>query len=252
MSIPHVSIGHGPRTVFLLHGWFGSARGWGAEFPGYLDPDVATWVFTENRGYGERKDTPGQYTLDEVADDVLALADDLGVDTFSLVGHSMGGAGVLRVLARAPQRIEKLLAITPVGAAPTPFDEAGHDLFFGAPDDRARRVGIIDLTTGNRLTPIWVNSIVDFSLEHSTVEGFRGALEAWAKADFLAEVEGKELPILVIPGEHDPALGEATVNQTWKPYFPNCTIDVMPNAGHYPMFETPVALATRINEFFAG
>lgn len=248
MSIPHRTVGHGPTTVFLLHGWFGSADGWGS-FPDYLDPEVATWVFTDNRGYGARMDETGEFTLDEVADDVLALADELGAQTFSLVGHSMGGAEVLRVLAKAPDRVERLVAITPVGAQPVPLDEAGRDLFFGAPDDRAKRYGIIDFTTGNRLTPRFVDAIADWSLAHSTVEGFRGAVVAWTNPDFLAEVEGKELPILVIPGEHDPALGEATVKQTWAPYFPGCTIDVMPNAGHYPMFETPVALATKINAF---
>lgn len=250
MSIPHRTVGHGPKTVFLLHGWFGSAHGWGS-FPDYLDPDLATWVFTDNRGYGARLDEAGEFTLDEVADDVLALADELGAQTFSLVGHSMGGAEVLRVLAKAPQRVERLVGITPVGAQPVALDEAGRDLFFGAPDDRDKRYGIIDFTTGNRLTPAFVNAVVDSSLAHSSVEGFRGALVAWTDADFLDEIDGKELPVLVIPGEHDPALGEATVIQTWRPYFPNCTIDVMPNAGHYPMFETPVALATRINAFLA-
>lgn len=248
MSIPHRTVGHGPKTVFLLHGWFGSADGWGS-LPDYLDPDVATWVFTDNRGYGARMDEAGEFTLDEVADDILALADELGVRTFSIVGHSMGGAEVLRVLAKAPERVERLVGITPVGAQPVPLDEAGHDLFFGAPDERAKRYGIVDFTTGNRLTPRFIDSIVDWSLAHSTVEGFRGAVVAWTNPDFLAEVEGNETPILVIPGEHDPALGEATVNQTWKPYFPNATIEVMPNAGHYPMFETPVALATKINAF---
>jgi pimeloyl-ACP methyl ester carboxylesterase len=182
---------------------------------------------------------------------VLALADSLGARTFSLVGHSMGGAGVLRVLAKAPERVRKLVALTPVGAAPTPLDEAGHDLFFGAPDEAGKRFGIIDFTTGNRNTATWVQSVVDHSLTHSTVEGFRGALVAWVSPDFLDEVAGNDTPILVVPGEHDPALGLATVEQTWAPHFPNCTIEVMPNAGHYPMFETPVQLATVIERFLA-
>jgi pimeloyl-ACP methyl ester carboxylesterase len=251
MSIPHRTVGHGPKTVFLLHGWFGSADGWGS-FPDYLDPEAATWVFTDNRGYGARMDEPGDFTLDEVAGDILDLADELGAQTFGLVGHSMGGAEVLRVLAKAPDRVEKIVAVTPVGAQPVPLDEAGHDLFFGAPDDAGKRFGIIDFTTGNRLAATFVQSVVDWSLTHSTVEGFRGAVVAWTNPDFLDEVQGRDLPILVIPGEHDPALGEATVNQTWKPFFPNCSVEVMPNAGHYPMFETPVALATRINAFIAG
>ena len=191
----------------------------------------------------------GVFTLGEVAGDVLALADALGADSFSLIGHSMGGAGVLRVLAKAPQRVRKIIGLTPVGASPTPFDEDGRNLFWGAVDSRDMRMGIIDFTTGNRLTSTWVASVADWSLEHSTREAFHGALEAWAKPDFLAEIAGNDTPMLVIPGEHDPALGEATVRQTWEPHFPNCTIEVMPNAGHYPMFETPVALATAIERF---
>ena len=250
MSIPHRTVGHGPKTVFLLHGWFGSADGWGS-FPDYLDPEAATWVFTDNRGYGARMDDRGHYSLDEVAGDVLALADSLDVQTFSLVGHSMGGAEVLRILAKAPGRVRKIVGITPVGASPTPFDEAGRDLFWGAVEDPGKRFGIIDFTTGNRNSATWVQSVVDHSLTNSTTEGFLGALEAWAGPDFLDEIAGSETPMLVIPGEHDPALGEATVRQTWEPHFPNCQIHVMANAGHYPMFETPVQLATVIERFLA-
>ena len=82
-------------------------------------------------------------------------------------------------------------------------------------------------------------------------DSFAGALEAWAGPDFLAEVAGNQTPMLVIPGEHDPALGEAAVRETWEPHFPNCQIHVMANAGHYPMFETPVQLATVIERFLA-
>lgn len=248
MSIPRRTVGTGPHTVLCLHGWFGSSDGWGL-LPEYLDGERFTYVFTDNRGYGARMDEPGEYTLDEVAADVLALADELGAERFSLVGHSMGGAEVLRVLAKAPERVDRLVAVTPVGATPTPLDEAGHDLFFGAAEKRENRYAIVDLTTGNRLTPTWVESVVDWSLAHSTKEAFAGALDAWANADFLNEVEGDATPILVIVGEHDPALGEATVRQTYAPHFPNATIEVMGNAGHYPMFETPVALATSIERF---
>ena len=53
MSIAHRTVGTGPHTVFVLHGWFGSADGWG-DFPAYLDGEAFTWGFTDNRGYGAR------------------------------------------------------------------------------------------------------------------------------------------------------------------------------------------------------
>ncbi|MBK8468623.1 MAG: alpha/beta hydrolase [Candidatus Phosphoribacter sp.] len=248
MTIPCITVGSGDHHVFVLHGWFGSSDGWGL-FPTYLDGSRFSYHFTDNRGYGARMDDRGAFTLDEVAGDVLALADSLGVQTFSLIGHSMGGAEVLRILAKAPGRVRSIVGITPVGATPSEFDEAGHDLFYGAVDDEGKRFGIIDFTTGNRNTATWVASVVEHSMRRSTTEGFQGALIAWATPDFLGDIAGSETPILVIAGEHDPALGEATVRQTWQPHFPNCTIEVMPNAGHYPMFETPVQLATIIERF---
>ena len=65
--------------------------------------------------------------------------------------------------------------------------------------------------------------------------------EAW--------VQGQTLPVLVIAGEHDPALGAETCKATWLQHYPNATLEVMANAGHYPMDETPIALATAIERF---
>jgi pimeloyl-ACP methyl ester carboxylesterase len=39
------------------------------------------------------------------------------------------------------------------------------------------------------------------------------------------------------------------MKQTWLVFFPGAELAVLSNAGHYPMFETPVALATSIEEF---
>ncbi|HET7801616.1 MAG TPA: alpha/beta hydrolase [Humibacillus xanthopallidus] len=250
MSIAHHVVGSGPRTVLLTHGWFGSADGWG-PFVDDLDRDAARWVFTDVRGFGQRRGEQGDQSLDESARDLLAVADELGAERFTLVGHSMGGAVIQRVLALAPGRVEGLVGITPVGAMPTPFDDAGRGLFWGAAESRDNRYGIIDFTTGNRNTPLFVNRIVDWSLEHSDVDAFARVLDTWAGADFADEVTGSELPVLVVVGEHDPALGAETVRQTWLPLYPDVRLEVLPNAGHYPMFETPVRLATLVNAFVA-
>jgi pimeloyl-ACP methyl ester carboxylesterase len=53
----------------------------------------------------------------------------------------------------------------------------------------------------------------------------------------------------VIVGENDPALGEAAMKGTFMEWYPNAELEVFGNAGHYPMFETPVALATSVERF---
>ncbi len=237
--------------MICLHGWFGSARGWG-PFVDSLDKSAFTYAFTDYRGYGARNGEKGEFTIKEIANDTLALADELGWKSFSLVGHSMGGMAIQRLLADAPRRVEKLVGINPVPASGVPFDDAGWGFFSSAAESAESRYGIIDLTTGKRLTKTWVNAMVEHSLANSTKEAFAAYLVAWAKTDFAAAIQGNEKPFLVIAGEHDPALGADTQKATIMKSYPNAKLEIFANAGHYPMFETPVALATSIERFIGA
>lgn len=250
MANSHVVVGSGEHPVVALHGWFGSARGWGA-LPDYLDGSRFTYAFMDCRGYGGSRDVAGSYTVAEVAGDVIALADELGWSDFSLIGHSMSGKYVQRVLVDAPQRVRRLIGISPVMAGAFPWDDDSWALFDGAADSRDNRYAIIDFTTGNRLTATFVNAVTQHSLDHSTRDAFAAYLQAWGKEDFAGEVKGDAAPVKLIVGEHDPALGAGTMEQLVMPSYPDAELEVLANAGHYSMFETPVALATSIEEFLS-
>jgi len=248
MAIGHTLIGHGPRRVIALHGWFGSATGWG-DLPALIDPDRFQYAFMDYRGYGSRRNEAGAYTMAEIAADALALADELGWSMFSLVGHSMGGMAVQRVYADAPQRVERMVGISPVPAGGVPFDEAGWALFDGAAADDEHRRQILDLTTGNRLSDHWLRQMAAGSVAASTREAFGTYLTAWAKSDFAKEVLDAPVPALAIVGEHDPALGAEAMRGTWLQHYPHGELEILANAGHYAMYETPVRLATVLERF---
>ena len=250
MPVSHRILGTGEHHVLALHGWFGSSAGWG-HLEDYLDGDHYTYAFMDYRGYGGAVDRPGEHTMDEVAADALTLAGQLGWDRFDLLGHSMGGMAVQRVLVDAPERVGRLVGVSPVPATGVPFDEDGWALFSGAAKDRANREAIIDFTTGNRHTRRFIDAVVDHSLEQSTPEAFADYLNAWAKTNFADRVAGNATPVKVIVGENDPALSGDVMRQTWLQLYPNAELEVLANAGHYAMFETPVALATSIEEFLS-
>jgi len=248
MASSQVTVGSGDHRVLALHGWFGSARGWGS-LPDYLDTSAYTYVFMDLRGYGGRKDVAGDFTMEEAAADAVALADELGWDRFSLIGHSMSGQAIQHVLLRAPGRVRRLVALNPVPATGVPFDDDGWALFSGAAGNRENRSAIINFTTGGRLPAAFVDHVVQHSLDNSAREAFGAYLESWAKTDFSGQVTGNRAPVKVIVGEHDPALSAAVMEQTWLQFYPRAELEVVPNAGHYPMYETPAALAASIEEF---
>lgn len=103
MTNTHHIVGAGPHKVVVLPGWFGDAHAF-APMEGALTGADFTYAFVDCRGYGGMMNVAGDYTMDEIAGDVLALADSLGFRQFSLIGHSMGGMAIQRVLTRAPDR----------------------------------------------------------------------------------------------------------------------------------------------------
>jgi pimeloyl-ACP methyl ester carboxylesterase len=249
MASGYVTVGSGEHRVLAVHGWFGSARGWGS-LPEFLDGSAFTYVFMDLRGYGDRKDVGGEFTVDEAAADALAVADELGWDRFSVLGHSFGAKIGHRALLEAPDRVRKLVGLNSVPAGQVPMDENTWALFSGAPANPGNRAAIIDFTTGNKLTKTFINRMVQHSLDNSSVEAFAAYLQAWARSDFspLAKVD-IDTPVKLIVGVNDPAMSADVMEHTWLVFFPDAELTILPDAGHYPMFESPVSLATSIEEF---
>lgn len=241
-------VGTGAHKVIALHGWFGSGAAWAPIWP-YLDGETFTYLFLDYRGYGARRGTTGKYTVPEAAADVLATADKLGLERFSLFGHSMGGAVMQRVYADARGRVRAMVGLSPVPASGVPFDEQGWQLFTSAADSAESRRAIINFTTGNRLTHVWLDAMVRHSLENSDRDAFAGYLPAWARYDFHQEIIGSDVPIKVIVGENDPALSADVMRATYQNWYPKLELEVFGNAGHYAIDETPVALVSSAERF---
>jgi pimeloyl-ACP methyl ester carboxylesterase len=235
--------------VLAVHGWFGSARGWGS-LPDFLDRSTYTYAFMDLRGYGGRQEVAGEFTMEEAAADAIALAGELGWDRFSVIGHSMGAKVAHQMLLQAPDRLDKLVGLNPVPPGAVPMDEQSWELFSGAAANAGNRAAIINFTTGSKLTATFINHVVRHSLENSNQAAFAAYLQAWAKTDFSGKVQpDTSLPVKVIVGVNDPALSADVMEKTWLVCFPEAEMTILPDAGHYPMFESPVSLATSIEEF---
>jgi len=250
MTIGHTLVGKGEECVFVLHGWFGDYAEFCPTFDS-LDLGAFTFAFVDCRGYGKSRDIEGEHTMEEIAGDVIELADELGWHDFHLVGHSMGGMAAQRVVVdiNDRDRIKSVIAITPVPACGVPFDEDTQSLFDGAVTSEDNRRTILDFTTGNRNSRVWLDYMVKHCRETTTEKAYGDYLLAWSKSDFSDEIKGVKTPFCVCIGEHDPAFTQDAMEQTYMKWLPNAELNVIANAGHYPMQETPVNLATLMNNF---
>ncbi|MGN6514132.1 MAG: alpha/beta fold hydrolase [Lysobacteraceae bacterium] len=107
--------GPGAPRVLALHGWLDNAASFvplAAHLPGIelVAPDIP--------GHGRSAHLPpgGDYSFANAVHATLDIADALGWDRFTLLGHSMGAGIASLVAAACPQRIERFVAIEALGA----------------------------------------------------------------------------------------------------------------------------------------
>jgi pimeloyl-ACP methyl ester carboxylesterase len=94
------------EPLVLLHGIGASRKDWEFQVPSFakrfrvIAPDL--------RGYGQ-SERSGNYGVGTFAGDIWSLLEQLRVERFNLVGHSMGGAVALQMAVDRPERIEHLI-----------------------------------------------------------------------------------------------------------------------------------------------
>lgn len=86
------------RELLLLHGGADNVETW-RELAPLLVADLRVFAY-DARGHG-RSPTPETASVDQMVDDVFAVADELELDRPVLVGHSMGGVNALLAASQA-------------------------------------------------------------------------------------------------------------------------------------------------------
>ncbi|MGD1875879.1 MAG: alpha/beta fold hydrolase [Kiloniellaceae bacterium] len=239
--------GSGPEKVIVLHDWLGDRHNYDPARP-YLDTAAFTFAFVDLRGYGDSMDIPGAFNENEAAGDVIHLANELGWDRFHIIGHSMTGMVVQRVAANAPLRVVSVIATTPVSAAGMQTDADTYGFLEGAAKDPEVMAQAIQALTGKRLSALWADFKVQRALARSTEAARLGYLEMFDKSDFHADVQGLKMPVTVILGQNDlPFFQPDYIAGTFGKWYADLTVVVSPNAGHYPMQETPVFYASVVD-----
>lgn len=226
-------------ALVLVHGILADHRVWDAVAQ-RLSPRFRI-VRYDVRGHGGSSAPPGPYTMEQLADDVPAILDALGIAKAHFAGSSMGGMLGQQVGIRHGGRLLSLtLANT---AAQQGAPQAWQDRI-----DTARQSGIAplaDSTLQRWFTPAYLQSqpqevarIRDILLGTS-VEGFAGCAAAVRDLANLQQLPQIRVPTLVIVGSEDkgtpPELGRQIAEA-----IPNARLVTLP-AAHQAAIEVPQA-----------
>lgn len=218
-------------------------------------------------GASELPVDPQTYRCDRQVDDVEALRDHLGLDRLTLLGHSAGANLVLQYAARFPDRIERLLLITPstfgVGLAATAEQRRAmvrlrrDEPWYSDAAAAFERVqtGAATDADWRALIPFTYGRWDDAARAHdaATVEHeqaadiFRTGFDPAGTRAALAELTA---PALVLAGEVDIA-GPPDVLAELATLLPNATCVVQPGAGHFPWLDDPGSFVATVAAFLS-
>lgn len=187
------------------------------------------------------------------ADDVVALADRLGLDAVDVVAHSAGTRLALALLARHPARVRSLLLVTPSAAWLTGTPHDGDELLLARddPDATAALDALLAPPPADQAELLRQRELVaagsysrwtDRERRHAPVgEQTLAAVNAWSQGvpdDAAAQVlAAPRRPTLVVAGAEDALSGRAPVAAYAAAL--SASLTWIPDCGHYPWVEQP-------------
>lgn len=250
MQLNHKIQGIG-QPVILLHGLFGALDNLGA-LARFLTPNYQVIsVDLPNHGLSKHSETSNYQTM---ANDVIALLNDLNLAQVIIVGHSMGGKVAMEIALTEPQRVTGLIV---ADIAPVAYTDR-HMLIF----DALQSVDLTNLTNRKQaqqqLELMGVDSaICGFLLKNlvKTEHGFqwRCNLEGLAQAypeiiGGLAADRQYHGPTLFIKGEQSDYIMPShreVINQL----FPAASAKIIHGTGHWLHAEKPLAFNKIVADF---
>ncbi|MER5377970.1 alpha/beta fold hydrolase [Streptomyces sp. NPDC002553] len=238
----------GPRDgdaapLVFVHGWTANRHRWDHQVAHFSERRRV--IRLDLRGHGESSGA-GVKTVDELAEDVLALLDHLGVERFVLVGHSMGGMISQTIALAHPERVERMVLVNSIGRMVYSRGRGllmavstlvPYKLFVAANIQRAFAPGYPRDEIRS-----YVKSSADTPRE--VVMTLYGAMRSFDLLDRAGEIS---TPTLMIHGYHDVQLPLRQMLRMAKAY-PDATVRVL-DAGHELPVEKPAELTAAIDAF---
>lgn len=234
-----IASGQGPLTLVFLHYFGGSAAEWQAV-AAQLEIKHRC-VAVDLRGHGDSPAPKAGYSVDDMTDDVVGALEQLAVDQYILIGHSMSGKVVLNLASRQPVGLQQVLLVSPSPPHPEPIPEKDRKEMLETHGTEQAAVKTFENITAKPVSRADRQQIITDNLRTSEV-AWDAWLTAGSKEDIADRMSRVVVPVSIIAGNKDNALSPDVQPELTLPTLPNATFEVLDGAGHLIPYEMPDAL----------
>lgn len=261
-----VDEGDGDEVLLLIHGLAGSSQTWRAILPQLakkyrvIAPDLL--------GHGQSAKPRTDYSLGAFAVGLRDLLDELGVESATVVGQSLGGGVAMQFLYQHPDYCRRLVLISSGGLGPdvglilrllaAPGAEFVMPVIAPSPVLRAGNAVKSWLSSAGLRSPrgaeMWsaYSSFGDAETRQAFLRTLRSVVDYRGQAvSALNRLNLREgLPILAIWGEEDNIIPVDHAYAALEAR-PDCRLEILPGVGHFAQVEAPDKVIELLDEFIS-
>jgi 3-oxoadipate enol-lactonase len=233
--------GRGDRWVTLVTGIANDLTMWDGQMP-VLEPRFRVLRY-DLRGHGGTRPAAGEYTVDQLVQDLVALLDSQKIQRTSLVGLGLGGALAQAFAIRHPQRVDRLMPCCCRAQMVPDFAAMWHKL-----RDAVRQDGLESIV--EQTVQRWFSE--DFKAAHpdvldkvramirrTTFEGYMGVTAAFLGLAEEARLREIKAPTLYVSGADDKLGGPPALMAGLAAKVPGARHVSVPNAAHIANIQNP-------------
>ncbi len=253
VKVYYESFGSGTPIVFL-HPWSTNRYIWANQLTAFARNHQC--IVMDHRGHGMSDKPATGYAMSEMAADVIAVLDELGIDKTVLVGNSIGGMITMQVNLDAPERVIGNLILssgTNIGAdTPPEVAEAMQKDWRGVFSALLESAISAESKRDKPEISAWMDGC--FRVEENFTEAvFFASLQdpngvfAWNISDKLKDISK---PTLIIAGKQDGATTPEQ-NQFLADNIPNAEIKIYDHIAHFCQLEDPKLFNEELTNFLS-
>ena len=241
-----VKWGNGNKVLIFLHYFGGDANCW--QWVASMLSPAFTCIAFNLPGCGGALPLK-VLTVENYAAFIQAQIDGMGIDQYSVIGHSMGGKIAMQIAVNdISNKVKQLLLIAPSPPNTESIKPADKRKLLQVPDEA------LGMATVKKLAKISL-SVQQLNIAVLAQINTTKAVREWwvnkgSQRPVLNVLAGITCPVIVMASENDPAIAFATIKNGVLPYLQNAHLKTIKNIGHlYPM-EAPEWIAEIIEATF--
>lgn len=248
------------RAVLFASAWMLNSQAWQYQMLPLSEAGFRCVSF-DRRGHGRSEDPGRNFGMDTLADDVARVMEAYDLSEATLVGHSLGGAEVVRyVTNHGSSRVKSLILVAPttpcvLKSADNP-DGIDPSFFAGLRAAAAKDFpGIIAANMRPFVTPETSQALLDWVIDMTQANSLKAVIEcnrAYTVADFRPELPKIALPTLIIQGTADVSAPIDITGRKTAALMPNARLDVVEGGPHGLIYTHMDRVNAAMLEFLRG